>query len=79
MDTVLDSALRIPDLFSNFFTKFYVSVYLIFLNAFKLLHVFQRPFLRSRYDLINLVEFEEDIYDQDLRQKFRRIRPRRRR
>ena len=25
MDTVLDSALRIPDIFSNFLTKFYVS------------------------------------------------------
>ena len=46
---------------------------------YKLLHVIQRPFLRSRYDLINLVEYEEDVYDQDLRQKYRRLRPRRRR
>ena len=36
MDTVLDSALRIPDLFSNFFTKFYVSDRCI-LNTYKCL------------------------------------------
>ena len=77
---MIDSALRIPNLFSNFMNKFYVSApNLLVLISYKPSFIFQRPFLRSRYDVINLVEFEEDIYDKDLRQKYRRLQPRRRR
>ena len=34
--------------------------------------------MRSRYDVVDFVEYEEDVYDRDLRQKYRR-RPRWRR
>ena len=34
MDTVIDSALRIPNIFSNFMTKFYVSALNLLVNAY---------------------------------------------
>ena len=77
MDTVVDTATNIPNWVSFILRRFYVNM-VASCNSNPDIFIFQRPFLRSRYDVVQEEYGEEDIYDRDLRNKFRLTRNRNR-
>ena len=85
MDTILDTALGIPNVFQRFIRKFYVSYNPTQARKYFQSLSFQRPFLIARYDFDVSDEdddedydYYDDMYEKDLQQRVKGKRRRKR-